>query len=64
MVAAMKAQGLIWGGDWVTLKDYDHFQVSGIPVSPNHAMIGDYGNGDEAALQAIWTNAGNGKYSA
>jgi len=64
MVAAMKAQGLIWGGDWISLKDYDHFQMSNVPVNPNSAMIGDYGVGDEAALQTIWTNAADGKYAA
>jgi peptidoglycan L-alanyl-D-glutamate endopeptidase CwlK len=64
MVAAMKDQGLIWGGDWVSLKDYDHFQMSNVPVNPNSAMIGDYGAGDQVALQTIWTNAAGGKYTA
>jgi len=64
MVAALKAQNLTWGGDWVSIKDYDHFQMSDLPVSPNAAMEADYGAGDQAALQSIWTNANDGKYSA
>lgn len=64
MVAALKAQGLTWGGDWISIKDYDHFQMSDLPVSPNEAMITDYGTGDQASLQTIWTNCGDGKYSA
>lgn len=64
MVAAMKAQELVWGGDWVTIPDGDHFQMPSVPVSPNAAMIGDYGTGDTAALESIWTNVTDGKYSA
>jgi hypothetical protein len=64
MVAALKTQGLAWGGDWVHFKDYDHFQMSNIPASPNPAMVADYGAGDTPALAAIWTNAADGKYSA
>jgi peptidoglycan L-alanyl-D-glutamate endopeptidase CwlK len=64
MVTAMKAQGLVWGGDWVTFPDGDHFQMPGVPASPNQAMIGDYGAGDTAALEAIWTNAEDGKYAS
>lgn len=64
MVDALKAQGLGWGGDWVTFKDEDHFQMSDVPKNPSEAMIQDYGTGDQAALQTIWTNAGDGRYSA
>jgi peptidoglycan L-alanyl-D-glutamate endopeptidase CwlK len=64
MVAAMKAQGLVWGGDWVSFPDDDHFQMPDLPASPNKAMIDDYGAGDTAALEAIWTNADDGKYAA
>lgn len=63
MVTAMKAQGLVWGGDWVSIKDYDHFQVPNVPVSPDDAMISDYGAGDQATLQTIWTNVDAGKYA-
>jgi peptidoglycan L-alanyl-D-glutamate endopeptidase CwlK len=64
LVTSMKAQGLIWGGDWIHFKDEDHFQMANIPASPDALMIADYGRGDEPALQAIWTNADDGKYSA
>jgi hypothetical protein len=64
MVDALKAQGLAWGGDWIHFKDDDHFQLSNIPANPSSAMISDYGSGDETALQAIWTNADDGKYAA
>jgi peptidoglycan L-alanyl-D-glutamate endopeptidase CwlK len=64
MVTALKAQGLAWGGDWIHFKDEDHFQLSDIPANPSAAMISDYGAGDETALQAIWKNTDDGKYSA
>jgi hypothetical protein len=38
--------------------------MSNVPVNPNSAMIGDYGAGDQVALQTIWTNAAGGKYTA
>jgi peptidoglycan LD-endopeptidase CwlK len=63
MVAALKAEGLSWGGDWVHFKDEDHFQISTLPVNPSHAMIADYGSGDHGALATIWANAGDGKYA-
>jgi peptidoglycan LD-endopeptidase CwlK len=64
MVAALKGQGLAWGGDWIHFKDEDHFQLSDVPVNPSPAMEADYGTGDQTALQAIWTNTDDGKYSA
>jgi peptidoglycan LD-endopeptidase CwlK len=64
MVTALKAQGLAWGGDWDHFKDYDHFQMASVPASPSDAMVGDYGAGDAAALQAVWTNVDDGKYAA
>jgi len=63
MVTALKAQGLAWGGDWVHFKDEDHFQMPNVPANPSEAMIEDYGAGDAAALEAIWTNADDGKYA-
>jgi peptidoglycan LD-endopeptidase CwlK len=63
MVAALKSEGLSWGGDWVTFKDEDHFQLSTLPVKPTAGMIADYGAGDQGALAMIWTNAGDGKYA-
>ncbi|HEY3703686.1 MAG TPA: M15 family metallopeptidase [Terracidiphilus sp.] len=64
MVDALKAKGLAWGGDWIHFKDEDHFQLSNVPANPSQAMIGDYGAGDETALEAIWQNATDGKYQA
>jgi len=62
-VAAMKAQGLAWGGDWVTFPDEDHFQLAGLPANPSPAMVADYGSGDQGTLVAIWNKAGDGAYS-
>ena len=64
MVTALKGQGLIWGGDWTSLKDYDHFQMPGLPVTPNAAMEAAYGDGGATVLQTIWQNAADGVYSA
>ena len=64
MVAAMKSQNLVWGGDWIHFPDNDHFQMPSVPANPSSAMVTDYGDGGAAALQAIWTNAANGKYSS
>ena len=63
MVAALKAEGLAWGGDWLHFKDDDHFQVPNVPADPTPAMVIDYGVGDEAALRSIWVNLDDGKYS-
>ncbi len=62
-VAAMKAQGLAWGGDWVTFPDEDHFQRAGLPANPTPAMVADYGIGDQGTLVAIWNKAADGAYS-
>ncbi len=57
MVAAMKAQGLAWGGDWRgALGDFDHFQLTDLPASPSLAMRRDYGAGP-TDLSAIWNKA-------
>ena len=64
MVTALKAQGLIWGGDWKTFPDNDHFQMPKLPATPNAAMIADYGSGDTANLSAIWTKVASGVYVA
>jgi len=64
MVSALKGQGLVWGGEWKSIPDPDHFQMPTVPVSPNTAMQSDYGAGDEAALVTVWTNAAAGQYSA
>lgn len=63
MVTALKAQGLVWGGDWTSIKDYDHFQMSGLPNSPTHALQADYGTGDPTALAVIWGKCPSGCYN-
>jgi peptidoglycan L-alanyl-D-glutamate endopeptidase CwlK len=65
MVAAMKAQGLAWGGDWKgNLADYDHFQMSGLPASPSSAMEIDYAAVSGARLDAIWSKVQQGNYQS
>jgi peptidoglycan L-alanyl-D-glutamate endopeptidase CwlK len=63
MVAALKEQGLVWGGDWIHFKDDDHFQMPNLPDTPTDAMRADYGSGDQASLRAIWTKADQGVYA-
>jgi peptidoglycan L-alanyl-D-glutamate endopeptidase CwlK len=64
IVSALKAEGLVWGGDWITFKDEDHFQMPGVPANPPRSMEADYGDGGPTSLQAIWTKLGTGSYSA
>lgn len=63
MVAALKAQGLVWGGDWKSLADYDHFQMPKLPDTPTAAMRADYGTGDSTDLATIWTKVDSGIYA-
>jgi peptidoglycan LD-endopeptidase CwlK len=63
MVAALEAQGLVWGGEWKIFPDPDHFQMPGIPASPNGAMLADYGDGGLASLRSIWSKAAAGTYA-
>jgi len=51
MVGALKAQGLVWGGDWKTLKDPPHFQLAGVPVNPTDADRAALAAG---GLDAVW----------
>lgn len=65
MVAALKAQGLEWGGDWRgNLADYDHFQMSGLPASPSAAMQTDYAGVAAGGYGAIWAKVSGGGYIA
>jgi peptidoglycan L-alanyl-D-glutamate endopeptidase CwlK len=64
MVSAFKAQGLVWGGDWVSFKDEDHFQMPGVPANPTQAMEADYGDGGNGALSTIWGKLAGGSYNA
>lgn len=63
MVAALEAQGLVWGGEWKSFPDDDHFQMPGVPANPSPAMQVDYGDGGQAALNAIWNRVNAGTYS-
>ena len=63
MVSALEAQGLVWGGAWTSIPDYDHFQMPGLPVTPNAAMQADYSDGGPAALNAIWGKVTDGSYA-
>jgi peptidoglycan L-alanyl-D-glutamate endopeptidase CwlK len=63
MVAALEAQGLVWGGSWKTFPDEDHFQLAGVPVTPTAAMRADYGDGRQQALAAVWSKAAGGEYA-
>lgn len=60
MVAALKAQGLAWGGDWVHFKDMDHFQLANLPATPSAKMQADYAGG--ADLESIWNKVSEGAY--
>ena len=64
MVAALEAQDLVWGGSWKSIPDEDHFQMPGVPVTPNAAMRADYKDGDAASLAVIWSKAAAGDYAA
>ena len=63
MVAALKAQGLVWGGDWKSLADYDHFQMLNLPATPDVALRNDYGTGNQACLTNIWSKLDTGCYA-
>ena len=62
MVAALEKQGLIWGGSWKSIPDFDHFQMPDLPVTPTSAMRADYAGGTPEALQRIWAKAARGEY--
>ena len=63
MVAALEGQGLVWGGEWKSFPDNDHFQMPGVPVTPDDAMQADYGDGSPTELAAIWDKAAAGDYA-
>ena len=50
MIAAGEAQGLVSGSRWIHIKDYPHFQLAGVPVSPTDEMRAVLAQG----LQAVW----------
>jgi peptidoglycan L-alanyl-D-glutamate endopeptidase CwlK len=59
MVAALKAQGLVYGGDWKTFPDNDHFQLPNMPASPSPAMIADFNKGVPTSQFWACYDAGN-----
>jgi peptidoglycan L-alanyl-D-glutamate endopeptidase CwlK len=63
MVSALEGQGLVWGGEWKSFPDYDHFQMPGLPVTPSPTMLADYGDGGQSKLAAIWDKAAAGDYA-
>lgn len=51
MVEALRAQGLAWGGEWVSLPDAPHFQLANVPVTPTNADRTAFASG---GLKAVW----------
>lgn len=51
MVAALKAQGLAWGGDWLSIHDYPHFQLANVPTTPTES---DRVALSEGGLTQVW----------
>ena len=51
MVSALKAQGLLWGGDWKAIVDPPHFQLMNFPVTPTDADRLAFAEG---GLEAVW----------
>jgi peptidoglycan L-alanyl-D-glutamate endopeptidase CwlK len=61
MVAALKAQGLAYGGDWKKFPDDDHFQLPNMPASPSPAMIADFKKGVPTSY--FWDSYAAGNYA-
>lgn len=55
VIAAFKAQGLEWGGDWNSIFDAPHFQFSGIKSSPSDQARVLYSTG---GYEAVWKAVG------
>lgn len=55
MVQTLKAQGLMWGGDWQSLKDYPHFQLANVPVTPTDADRAAFASGGVEAVWALYS---------
>lgn len=53
LAECMKAQGLDWGGDWKTIKDYPHFQWGKCAASPHEAPHIYKAHGLEAVWEAV-----------
>ena len=61
MVAAAEALGLVSGSTWISIKDYPHLQVAGVPASPTDQMRADFSSG---GLPLVWSNVLKGAYSS
>ena len=55
MVSALEGQGLAWGGDWHSIKDYPHFQLASVPVSPTEVDRQTFASGGLAAVWALYS---------
>jgi peptidoglycan L-alanyl-D-glutamate endopeptidase CwlK len=51
MVAALKNQGLVWGGSWVHMPDAPHFQLPTVPVTPTIVDRAAFAHG---GLPSVW----------
>lgn len=51
MVAALVAQGLVWGGAWIHMPDAPHFQLANVPVTPTDADREAFARG---GLPEVW----------
>lgn len=58
MVAALKDQGLAWGGDWHSIVDPPHFQLANVPVTPTDADRAAFAAGGLAAVWAQYPAVG------
>lgn len=54
MVNVLKAQGLVWGGDWKSIPDAPHFQLSNVPVTPTDKDRSAFALGGLAAVWAMY----------
>lgn len=52
MIHLCEAHGLVAGARWIHIPDYDHFQMPGVPVSPDPAMLACLTSG---GCEAVWT---------
>jgi peptidoglycan LD-endopeptidase CwlK len=61
MVAAAEALGLVSGSAWVSIHDWPHLQVAGVPASPTDQMRADFSSG---GLPLVWSKTLAGAYDA
>ncbi len=55
VVMAFKRQGMKWGGDWTTFRDYPHFQFGACKPSPSDRAIELLRSG---GVEAVWDAVG------